>query len=123
MRFVKKPWGREIWWAHAKGKYMGKVLEIKKGHNLSLQYHRQKDESIYVLEGVLRLMYSDSTKDGEIRERDMEAGDSFRIRPMTLHRFTAPHGDVKLMEVSTDYPDDIVRICDDYGRTDDENSE
>ena len=55
MKTVEKPWGREIWWAHAKGKYMGKTLEIKDGHRLSLQYHNDKDETIYVLKGRLTL--------------------------------------------------------------------
>ena len=116
MKKVDKPWGREVWWAHAKGKYMGKILEIKKGNRLSLQYHNYKDETIYVLKGVLKLIYSDNNKEGEIRERDMEEGDVFRVRPLTLHRFCADYGDVTLLEVSTDYPEDVVRVHDDFGR-------
>ena len=116
MKKVDKPWGREVWWAHAKGKYMGKILEIKKGSRLSLQYHNYKDETIYVLKGVLKLVYSDNSKQGEIRERDMEEGDAFRVRPMTLHRFCADYGDVTLLEVSTDYPEDVIRVEDDFGR-------
>ena len=113
---VNKPWGREIWWAHAKGLYMGKLLEINDGHKLSLQYHDTKDETIYVLSGMLSLFYSES-RDGALKEMILKEGESFRVRPYTIHRFAAEHGDVTLLEVSTDYPDDVVRLEDDYDRT------
>ena len=67
MKKVDKPWGNEIWWAHAKDKYMGKIINIKQGHRLSLQYHQQKEETIYVLSGRLKLTYSE-TRDGEIKQ-------------------------------------------------------
>ena len=115
MKIVDKPWGREIWWAHAKGLYMGKTLEIKNGHKLSLQYHKEKDETIYVLKGELTLVYSE-VRDGEIKECILEEGESYRVRPYSVHRFVANRGDVTLLEVSTDYPDDVVRLEDEYGR-------
>ena len=115
MKIVDKPWGREIWWAHAKGKYMGKTLEISDGHRLSLQLHREKDETIYVLSGRLTLFYS-KEKDGKLDEVILEEGEAFRVRPLTVHRFAAEHGDVTLLEVSTDFPNDVVRIEDDYSR-------
>ena len=62
MKTVDKPW-EEIWWAHAKGKYMGKTLEIKDGHRLSLQYHNDKDETIYVLKGRLTLFHSSGVRE------------------------------------------------------------
>lgn len=49
---VDKPWGHEIRWA-INNKYLGKILRIEPGQKLSRQYHEQKDETIYVLEGVL----------------------------------------------------------------------
>ena len=67
MKKVDKPWGSEIWWAHSKGKYMGKILHIKKGHRLSLQYHTEKEETIYVLTGRLKLTYSNAT-DVELKQ-------------------------------------------------------
>ena len=82
---VNKPWGREIWWAHAKGLYMGKLLEINDGHKLSLQYHDTKDETIYVLSGMLSLFYSES-RDGALKEMILKEGESFRVRPYTIHR-------------------------------------
>tara|TARA_A100001515_G_scaffold143718_1_gene145613 strand:+ start:629 stop:967 length:339 start_codon:yes stop_codon:yes gene_type:complete len=106
---VEKPWGHEIRWAITE-KYLGKILHIDAGHQLSLQYHEVKDESIYVLEGTLLV------KDKE-RVRILEQGESMRIQPGTIHRFCAPHTThVKLIEVSTPEIDDVVRIEDDYGR-------
>lgn len=119
MKVVDKPWGKEIWWAHAKGLYMGKTLEIKNGHRLSMQYHEQKDETIYVLKGKLTLYVSGYESHEKGREITLEQGEAYRVRPLTVHRFIANHGDVTLLEVSTDYPEDVVRISDDYGRNSD----
>ena len=106
---VEKPWGHEIRWALTE-KYVGKILHINSGQQLSLQYHEVKDESIYVLEGTLLV------KDKE-RVRILEEGESMRIQPGTIHRFCAPHTThVKLIEVSTPEIDDVVRLEDDYGR-------
>ncbi len=115
MKTVEKPWGKEIWWAHARGKYMGKTLEINDGCRLSLQLHREKDETIYVLKGRLTLFYSEQ-KDGRLNEKILEEGEAFRVRPFMIHRFAAHHGDVTLLEVSTDFPNDVVRLEDDYDR-------
>ena len=106
---VEKPWGHEIRWAITE-KYLGKILHIDAGHQLSLQYHEVKDESIYVLEGTLLV------KDKE-RVRILQEGESMRIQPGTVHRFCAPHTThVKLVEVSTPEIDDVIRLEDDYGR-------
>ena len=111
---VDKPWGKEIWWAHAKGLYMGKTLEIKNGHRLSMQYHEQKDESIYVLDGTLVLELGDGEN---LQQIILNEGGTWHITPGTIHRFCAPPThDVKLIEVSTPEIDDVVRIEDDYGR-------
>lgn len=106
---VTKPWGYEIRWAITE-KYLGKILHINAGHQLSLQYHEVKDESIYVLEGTLIV------KDKE-RATILEEGDSMRIQPGTIHRFCAPNSThVKLIEVSTAEIDDVIRLEDDYDR-------
>ena len=44
MKKVEKPWGHEIIWANS-DRIAGKVLYIKKGHRLSLQYHEKKEEA------------------------------------------------------------------------------
>ena len=119
MKVVNKPWGSEIWWAHAEGKYMGKILNITRGNRLSLQYHETKDETIYVLKGTLILEYA-SSPDWALAQgterKTLHVGESFRVLPRTVHRFCAEETDVTLVEVSTDYPDDVVRIQDDYNR-------
>ena len=107
---VIKPWGREIRWA-VNDKYLGKILHINAGHKLSLQYHEQKDETIYVLKGTVIVRNENRII------KVLEEGESFRIQPMTVHRFCAPSEfDVELIEVSTPEIDDVVRLEDDYGR-------
>lgn len=113
---VDKPWGHEHIWAKT-DKYVGKVLYINEGERLSLQYHKVKEETVYVLEGKLELVL----EEGSRRDRHsvfLDPGDTFHIAPMTVHRFAATQGtDVKLMEVSTIELDDVERIEDDYSRT------
>lgn len=108
-KHVAKPWGYEKIWAHT-DKYVGKLLYIRKGSRLSLQYHKIKEETIYVLEGTLTLLSEDNMI-------DLSPEETYHIPPGTVHRFVARHGDVKLMEVSTPELDDIVRLEDDHGRT------
>lgn len=106
---VKKPWGREMLFARAP-KYAGKLLVIEKGRRLSLQYHRRKHESLFVLRGKLTLRLGRAT-------HTAGPGVAFAIPPGTVHRFEARHGRVTLLEVSTPELDDVVRLSDDYGRT------
>ena len=112
---VDKPWGHEQIWAKTEN-YVGKVLHINEGQRLSLQYHRVKEETIYVLEGTLELILEEgSRKHG--RSLILQSGDTFHIKPLTVHRFAATQGtDVRLMEVSTTELEDVVRIENDYSR-------
>ena len=73
---VDKPWGYEIIWAKA-DRYVGKILHIEPGHVLSLQYHNEKDESIYILSGRLRLHLEDDA--GAMTVREMTTGESARV--------------------------------------------
>jgi len=112
---VSKPWGHEEIWARTVD-YVGKVLHIDEGQRLSLQYHEKKEETIRVLSGRLEVIYS-RQKDGELRSIVLEEGDSFHIFPLMIHRFCATQGtDVDLLEVSTNYLEDVVRLEDDYNR-------
>lgn len=108
MEIVDKPWGREIWWA-VTDSYVGKILEVKEGQSLSLQYHREKLESMYFLKGEADFTLGDETK----RVSD---GFSVTIPPGTLHRITAVT-DLVVFEVSTPHLEDVVRVHDNYGRT------
>jgi mannose-6-phosphate isomerase len=116
LKIVKKPWGHEEIIVHAE-KYVMKKLFIKAGQRLSRQFHVKKDETIYVASGLLLLDLS--TDDLESNIIRLGEGESWRIIPKTIHRFTAPdEQDVTLFEVSTPELDDVVRLSDDYGRVD-----
>lgn len=106
-RIVAKPWGREIWWAMAPS-YAAKRLEVRAGHALSLQYHERKHETLYFLEGVVRLRLGTG-------ERTVTVGDVAVIPPGTIHRMEALT-DAIVFEVSTPDLDDVVRLEDRYGR-------
>jgi mannose-6-phosphate isomerase len=112
-KIINKPWGHEVIWSHCE-KFVGKLLCIKNGHKLSRQYHEQKEETIFVLSGTLLLEVG--TKDSLVKI-DLKKGQSFHVTPNTVHRFCAPYGDVELAEVSTPELDDVVRLEDDYSRS------
>ena len=110
-RRVEKPWGHELIFAHT-ARYVGKILHIEKGRRLSRQYHRVKDESLTVLEGVLGLEIGAGP---DVERRIVRPGESFHVPPGTVHRFVAVET-CDLVEVSTPELDDVVRIEDEYGR-------
>ena len=109
---VDKPWGFELRWAIT-DRYLGKLIHVDAGHQLSLQYHVQKDESIFISSGVLDLVLEDDR--GEVHTHRMTAGMSARVRPGRRHRFCAVE-DTDLFEVSSPEIDDVVRLEDTYGR-------
>jgi mannose-6-phosphate isomerase len=108
---VEKPWGHELIWAKT-DRYVGKILHIEPGHVLSLQYHNQKDETIFVLAGeiVLRLQQGEA-----LIERRLARGEGFHIHPKVIHQFEAVVAS-DLLEASTPEIDDVVRLKDRYGR-------
>jgi mannose-6-phosphate isomerase-like protein (cupin superfamily) len=110
---VEKPWGHELIWALT-DVYCGKVLFVKAGHSLSLQFHREKDESWLVQSGRAKLELGEA---GEsiLKEEVISAGAAFHYRPGTVHRVTAIE-DTTILEVSTPQLDDVVRLQDAYGR-------
>ena len=112
-RRVEKPWGHEVIWAET-DRYVGKVLHVRAGEALSLQYHQEKDETIYVLSGEVRLLAGPSVD--ELEEFNMVEGDRFHTKPGTVHRMIAVR-DSDLLEASTPHLDDVVRLEDRYGRT------
>jgi mannose-6-phosphate isomerase-like protein (cupin superfamily) len=115
IRRVSKPWGFEIWWAVTE-QYAGKLLYVEHGHRLSLQYHRHKDESCYVLSGRVRLTKGPSVDDLFTAEK--RSGDAWRNRPGEIHTLEALETS-RVLEVSTPQLDDVVRLLDDYGRVGD----
>ena len=111
-RRVEKPWGWELVWAEAEAS-VGKLLFVRAGHSLSLQYHEVKDEAWLVQEGRASLELG--TVGGELESVEITPGDAFRYRPGTVHRVTAVE-DTLIVEVSTPHLDDVVRLEDRYGR-------
>jgi len=109
---IDKPWGYELHWA-LNEKYVGKILFIKAGESLSVQYHEVKDETIYIQSGrmILRVGYD---KDA-LEEVLMEPGDAYHIPPRMIHQMESVE-DCHVYEVSTPELDDVVRISDRYGR-------
>jgi mannose-6-phosphate isomerase len=112
-RHIEKPWGWELIWAEADA-YVGKVLFIRAGHSLSLQFHREKDESWYVESGRATLELGD-VGEAVLNSEIIGPGACFRYRPGTVHRVTALE-DTTILEVSTPHLDDVVRLEDAYGR-------
>jgi mannose-6-phosphate isomerase len=108
---VPKPWGYELIWAHT-DRYVGKILHVNQGESLSLQYHEMKEETLYVVEGELKLTIEN---DGDRRELSLRKGEAFHIPPRLIHRMYAVV-DTDVAEVSTPELQDVVRLEDRYGR-------
>ena len=111
IRTVPKPWGHETIWAHTDA-YVGKILHIKAGYALSVQYHNVKDETVFLLSGeiIYRVWEGDTPRDV-----GLAIGEAFRITPRTVHQMEAVT-DCDILEVSTPELDDVVRLEDRYGR-------
>ena len=110
---VDKPWGYELIWALT-DHYCGKLLVVHAGQALSMQFHREKDESWYVLEGRAEIEMAGAGEKSPAREV-VTPGAAFRITPGTVHRVRALEG-TTILEVSTPQIDDVVRLEDAYGR-------
>ena len=111
MRRVDKPWGYELIFAET-DRYVGKILHIHRGEQLSRQYHVKKDETILVSAGELDLEIGPTER---VERRRLAQGEAFHITPGTIHRMVAVT-DVDIFEVSTPELDDVVRLEDRYGR-------
>jgi mannose-6-phosphate isomerase-like protein (cupin superfamily) len=109
---VPKPWGHETIWARS-DRYVGKILHINAGQELSVQYHNKKDETVHLLAG--RISYRVQSGSDILRDVHLELGESFRITPGTIHQMVALT-DCDVLEVSTPELDDVVRLSDRYGR-------
>ena len=141
---IAKPWGHETIWAKT-DRYVGKILHIKAGHALSVQYHKQKDETVFLLSGELKYWVQTAgsgpraagnttipsgphrtagTGETPVAGRQaipdmvdvrLKVGAAFRITPGTIHYMEAVT-DCDILEVSTPELDDVVRLKDRYGR-------
>ena len=109
---ITKPWGHELIWAKTDS-YVGKVLHVRAGEALSLQYHRVKDETIMVLTGRLKFEFFAEGEEPSVRE--LVPGEPFHVTPGLRHRMSAIE-DTDVLEVSTPELADVVRLEDRYGR-------
>ncbi len=111
-----KPWGHEDLFAIVEGQYIGKILFVRSGESLSLQYHHYKDETIAVQSGRILLEVGPSA--GKLKRYELTRSQSVRITPGTLHRITALE-DAEILEASSatiGWREDVVRLEDRYGR-------
>ncbi len=111
---VPKPWGHETIWAST-DQYVGKILHIKAGHALSIQYHNTKDETVHLLSGEIIYRVQRGADKNDLEDVRLRAGESFRITPDTVHQMEAVT-DCDVLEASTAHLDDVVRLKDRYGR-------
>ena len=114
-KIIPKPWGHEEIWAETES-YVGKRMYINPGQRMSLQYHEKKEETVFVLHGTLRIWASLAGDDFI----DLEAGEIFHVSPKQVHRFGCPSDSLyvtSIMEVSTPFLEDVVRMHDDYDRS------
>ena len=112
MNIIEKPWGREEL-VEVNDRYVVKKLTMLAGHRCSLQYHDRKQETIYVLSGVLKIIQGKSQN--TLQEGLYHAGDTVTIPPGLIHRMEGVEDSVYL-EASTPELDDVVRLKDDYQR-------
>jgi len=106
-KYIAKPWGSETIFA-LNEMYAGKILKIKAGHRLSLQYHEKKHETMLLVKGLCKITLGE-------RVIQFNPGECYAISPNTIHRVEAIH-DSEIFEVSTPFLDDVIRISDDYHR-------
>ena len=112
-----KPWGHELIFAAVDGKYVGKIIHVNAGESLSLQYHREKEETISVLSGEALIQHGPAAD--RLTDERFGSGDTIHFPAGVLHRVTAL-SDLDVAEASTADPgwrEDVVRLEDRYGRT------
>jgi mannose-6-phosphate isomerase len=113
MRKIDKPWGHELIWAETKD-YVGKILHIEEGEQLSLQYHEVKEETLFCQTGRMELQYTEN-EDADLETTVLEPGQSFHVPTGMVHRMRAL-STCDIFEVSTPHLEDVVRLQDRYGR-------
>jgi len=110
---TEKPWGYELLWAKTND-YVAKVLFVKAGESLSLQYHEEKEETLFLESGQCDLYAGPEV--ASLKKQDFKVGDSFHVPPRLIHQISAVT-DCRIFEVSTPQLHDVVRLKDRYGRS------
>jgi mannose-6-phosphate isomerase len=113
---IDKPWGYEEI-LESNDDYLFKKLHMKKGHKCSLQYHDHKTETIFVLSGILKILVSNpETQEFNAMSITLIPGQHLTIKRGFIHRMVAEQ-DCTYLEASSPFPNDVIRIEDDYDRT------
>ena len=110
---VNKPWGYEIIFTPPNLSRVGKILFIKKGYRLSLQYHDQKEETLCLFQGKAKIRLEDEK--GEIKTLYMKPQMGYTILKGQKHRLEALE-DSFVFEVSSPEKGTTYRLEDDYQR-------
>lgn len=109
---IEKPWGYELIWVK-NDNYIGKLLNIEEGHQISLQLHPNKTESMFVIEGFGHLFLGQN-------KILISEDDNFTINKNQVHTIIAKEK-MKIIEVSTAHENDTLRLYDPYERDDNRN--
>lgn len=110
---VSKPWGYELIWAHTKD-YVAKILVVNAGHSLSLQFHKTKEETLFIESGECTIETGPDAQ--HLTPLPFSHGGVFHVPPGCIHRINAIT-DCRIFEVSTPHLSDVVRLEDRYGRS------
>jgi mannose-6-phosphate isomerase-like protein (cupin superfamily) len=114
-KIVEKPWGYELHWTPPGKPYAGKLLHINAGARLSLQYHDQKQETWFLINGRGKVIWED--ENGTMIETELEKGKGYSCCLGQRHRL-AGITDCDIIEVSTPEIGTTWRLEDDYKRPD-----
>jgi mannose-6-phosphate isomerase-like protein (cupin superfamily) len=112
LKEVIKPWGKEVWF-ELNDKYCYKRLYVNQGTRTSYQYHVEKLETNYIIDGEAEVWLENAA--GVVEKLQLKKDDFFTVLPGRKHRIIAKT-DVILQEVSTPEVDDVVRLEDDSSR-------
>ena len=113
----ERAWGQESLLALSKGNFTLKKLFIKAGSKGGLQYHRKKDECGYVISGRMIIRFDDGS--GVLTEKEVGPGDVFHFPALAIHQEEAIE-DTVIIEASTPFLNDRVRVEEQYGLTSNE---
>ena len=113
MKKIPKPWGQEIIIENNKV-YSLKKLTMNPNSRCSLQYHKKKIETIFVLEGTLYINLG--KRINKLKTIKLQKGQSITIPRFMIHRMSAKNKKSVYLEASTSHLKDVVRLMDDYKR-------
>ena len=112
MEKVEKTWGFEHWFANTDD-YCGKLIYVENDKWSSegrFHYHEIKDETFFVVQGILLLDIAND--DGQYERMRLYENDSYRVMPGVKHRFTAvSEPGCKFIEASTHHEDSDSFRC------------